>query len=334
MSQCSSSFPPLQIGPLLLEHWLVLAPMAGITNLPFRLMVKSQGPALVCTEMISAKGLSLSQERTLSYLKSDPKERPLAVQIFGSEAHSMAIAAEIVLRIGADVLDINLGCPVKKVTRTGAGAALMLEPALLRAIIKEVRQAWPGPLTAKIRAGWRPGRLLAVDVAKLLEDHGVDAVTVHGRYASEGFSGKSDWSVISEVKKAVQIPVIGNGDVFSPQDAIRMRQMTGCDGVMIGRGAIGNPWIFKQIKELERGISPPSAPTIQERKDFIMRHFDLLCHFVGQDRAALMMRGLLFWYTKGLPMSSKFRGSIARIKDLNSLNKAMDMYFSALEEKR
>ena len=333
MSQCSHHFPPLRLGPLLLEHWLVLAPMAGITNLPFRLMVKTQGPALVCTEMVSAKGLSLNQERTLSYLKSDPKERPLAVQIFGSEARSMAAAAEIVHRRGAEVLDINLGCPVKKVVKSGAGAALMLEPTVLRAIIKQVRKAWPGPLTAKIRAGWKPGRLLAVDVAKLLEDHGVDAVTVHGRYASQGLSGKSDWSIISKVKKAVQIPVIGNGDVFRPEDAIRMREMTECDGVMIGRGAIGNPWIFRQIREVEAGTLPPTVPTIQERKDFIRKHFELLCHFVGHEGAARMMRGLLFWYTKGLPMCSKFRGSIGRIKDLASLNQAMEAYFSALEER-
>ncbi len=332
MSQSSHRFPALRIGPLPLEHWLVLAPMAGITNLPFRLMVKTQGPGLVCTEMISAKGLYLHQERTLAYLKSDPRERPLAAQIFGSEAYSMAAAAEIVYRVGADVLDINVGCPVKKVVKSGAGAALMLEPTLLRSIIKEVRKVWPGPLTAKIRAGWKPGHLLAVDVAKLLEDNNVDALTVHGRYASQGLSGKSDWSIISKVKKAVQIPVIGNGDVFRPEDAIRMRKLTECDGVMIGRGAIGNPWIFKQIRELEGGIYPPTVPTIQERKDFIRKHFDLLCHFVGHDRATRMMRGLLFWYTKGLPMSSKFRGSIGRIRNLATLNQAMEAYFSALEE--
>ena len=332
MSEPSHSFAPLQIGQLQLEHWVVLAPMAGITNLAFRLMAKTQGPALVTTEMISAKGLCLRQNRTLSYLRSDPSERPLAVQIFGSDPKTMAMAAEIVLASGAEILDINLGCPAKKVLKTGAGAALMLDPERLGAIIKEVRKIWPGALTAKMRAGWKPGRLLAVEVSKLLAELGIDAITVHPRYASQGFSGTSDWSIISKVKQEVQIPVVGNGDIFRPEDALRMRKTTGCDGVMIGRGSIGNPWIFRQIRELEMGIPQPFSPTIKERRDFINRHFELLCHFMGQERAARMMRGLLFWYTKGLPMSSRFRGAIGKIRDLVSLNEAMEAYFTALEE--
>ena len=332
MSKPFYSFSPLKIGQLELDHWLVLAPMAGITNLPFRLIAKTQGPALVTTEMVSAKGLCLGQKKTFSYLRSDPRERPLAVQIFGSDPKAMAQAAEIVLATGADILDINLGCPVKKVVKTGAGAALMLDPVKLEAIIKEVRKIWPGPLTAKIRAGWKPGRLLAVEISKLLADLGVDAITVHPRYASQGFSGKSDWSIISMVKEEVQIPVIGNGDVFRPEDALMMRKATKCDGVMIGRGAIGNPWIFKQIRQVEMGAPHPSSPTTRERRVFINRHFELLCHYMRPEHAARMMRGLLLWYTKGLPMSSRFRGAIAKIKDLASLNEAMDAYFKALEE--
>jgi len=322
----------LRIGPVELKNWLVLAPMAGITNIAFRLMVKTQGAALVTTEMISAKGLTLYQERTLGYLKSDPRERPLAVQIFGSEPRTMAKAAEIVLDTEAQILDINLGCPVRKVVKTGAGAALLLEPGRLREIIREVRKAWPRALTAKMRAGWKPGHPLAMDMARLLEDMGADAVTIHPRYASQGFSGKSDWSIIAEVKKSLSIPVIGNGDVLRPEDALKMREITGSDGVMIGRGAIGNPWIFSQILLLEAGITP-QKPTIRERREFIEEHFQLLCHHVGQHGAARMMRGLLLWYTKGLPMSSRFRGAIGMVKDLSSLTRAMDLYFSALEER-
>lgn len=314
-----------------MNHWVVLAPMAGITNLPFRLMVKGQGAALVFTEMVSAKGLTLKQARTMGYLKTDPMERPLAAQIFGSEPLVMAKAAELIWDMGLDVLDINVGCPVKRVTKTGAGAALLASPEQLIRITREVRRAWPGPLTAKLRAGWKRPELVAPEIAKQLEEAGVDALTIHPRYAKDGLSGKSDWSIIRRVKASVSIPVIGNGDVFRPEDAIKMKETTGCDGVMIGRGAIGNPWIFRQIRDMGAGTKP-IKPDLKERREFIVRHFQLLSKFTGQERAARMMRGLLFWYTKGLPHSGRFRGSIGRIKDIKSLHQAMDTYFAALED--
>lgn len=332
MSTNQKSYQKLRIGPIELENWLVLAPMAGITNLPFRLMAKSQGASLVTTEMISAKGITLRQEKTFRYLHSDPSEGPLAVQIFGSDPLTMAKAAEMILDTRAQILDINLGCPVKKVVKTGAGAALLCESGRLRQIIREVRKAWPRPLTAKLRAGWKPDQLLAPDVAMLLQDMGVDAITIHPRYASQQFSGRSDWSIIARVKKLLSIPVIGNGDVFTPEDALRMRNITGCDGVMIGRGAVGNPWLFSQILEAEAGAAP-RRPSLRQRKESIINHFRLLCHHVGQQRAACMMRGLLFSYTKGLPMSTHFRGAIGRVKDLHTLIQAMELYFSTIEEK-
>jgi nifR3 family TIM-barrel protein len=319
-----------RIGSLTLKNWLVMAPMAGITSLSFRLLVKPLGPALVTTEMVSAAGLARGQSRTLTYLKSDPQEKPLAVQLFGSDPGEMAKAAELAGHAGADLVDINMGCPVRKVFKTGAGSALMRDQRTTKRILTEVRKACSLPLTVKIRAGWSPGKPLAAELACLIEDCGADALTVHPRFVTQGFAGKADWSIIQEVKNRVHIPVIGNGDVFHPALALKMRAQTGCDGVMIGRGAVGNPWIFGQILDLDGGL-PVRQPTIAERRNLIMEHFRLLSHSLGERRAAKTMRGLLIWYSKGLPQSSRFRGSITQIKDFDTLMDVMDVYFSSLE---
>ncbi|MBW2065232.1 MAG: tRNA dihydrouridine synthase DusB [Deltaproteobacteria bacterium] len=323
----------LKIGTLKLESRLIMAPMAGITNKAFRLMVKRLGAAMVTTEMVSAAGLCRGNKRSFDYLKTHPAEKPLAVQLFGSNADEMGAAAQIAVEAGADLVDINMGCPVKKVTKTGAGAALLKDLQKIARLVMRVRSSCKAPLTAKIRSGWSPADSSAPQIARILEDCGVDGITVHPRFATQGYSCPADWSVISEVKQEVSIPVIGNGDVFKPEQAIRMLGETGCDGIMIGRGAIGNPWIFKQILSLQEGRLP-EEPGIEERRSFIMEHFKLLAETVGEHRAALSMRGLLTWYSKGLPNSSLFRALISKIRDMNSLIGAMDRYFASLEEVR
>ena len=319
----------LQIGSIKLKNWLIMAPMAGITNLPFRLIVKTFGASLVTTEMISAMGLAQGNKKTLEYLNSHPDEKPLSVQIFGSLPEAMATATKIVIDYGADIVDINMGCPVKKVVKTGSGGFLLRDVEKAKKIVSAVRRACSVPLTVKIRAGWSNDQPVAFDIARMLEDCGVDAITIHPRSVTQGFSGHSDWKIIAKVKKHVKIPVIGNGDVFEPSMALEMKTQTGCDGVMIGRGARGNPWIFRQILELEKGLTP-HQPGLDERRALIMNHFNLLAKALGEDRAARIMRGLLFWYTKSLPNSCSFRRRIIAIKDLGTLTLTLDNYLSSL----
>jgi tRNA-dihydrouridine synthase B len=307
--------------------------MAGVTNLPFRLMERGMGADLVFSEMVSAMGLSLNVGRTIELLSTHQNERPLAVQIFGSKPDVMAKAASMVVEQGADILDINMGCPVKKVAKTGAGAALMRDPKLVQEIVSAVRLKCSIPLTVKIRSGWSPNEPAAVEIARILEGCGVDAITVHPRFASQGYSGKADWSLIKRVKECVKIPVIGNGDINSPADALRMESETGCDGLMIGRAAVRNPWIFRQILQLEKGL-PVHDPDLSERRSLIMEHYNFLSDAMEEHRAAFRMRGLLLSYTKGLPGSGRFRERFTRIKDLNSLISSMDDYFSTLEGAR
>ncbi|MFH1125235.1 MAG: tRNA dihydrouridine synthase DusB [Pseudomonadota bacterium] len=321
----------LHIGSLKLENRLVMAPLAGYTNLAFRLLVKGLGAGLVTTEMVSSMGLVMGHKKTFDYLRTHPNEKPLAVQIFGSRPDVMARAAQMAVEAGADLVDINMGCPVKKVVKTGSGASLLRDRKKAAEIVTAVRLSCAVPLTVKIRAGWSPGEPVACDMARMIEDCGADAVTVHSRFATDGFSLPADWSWIGKVKERVRIPVIGNGDVFEPIHARQMRDQTGCDGVMVGRGAMGNPWIFRHILDLERGL-PVSLPGLPERRAMVLDHFHLLSGIAGEFRAAIATRGLLLWYTKGLPHSSRFRESISKIRDLASLVTAMDHYFSTLEE--
>jgi len=308
-----------------------MAPLAGITNLPFRIIVKNLGAGLVTTEMISAKGLTLGHQRTFNYLKSHPDEKPLSVQIFGPDSDVMVAAAQIAIENGADIIDINMGCPARKVVKTGSGSNLLRVPQRAREIVSAVRRVCSVPLTVKIRAGWSPDQPVALEIARIIEDCGADAITIHPRYATQGFSGHADWSIIAKVKSHLKIPVIGNGDVFSPSLAIEMKQQTVCDGVMIGRGAVGNPWIFKQTLEMAKGheITPPG---LAERRALIMEHFRLLSLDMGEPKASKVMRGLLLRYTKGLPNSSRFRGTFTGIKSLESLMAALDSYFTELEK--
>jgi len=319
----------MQIGNLKLENKLIMAPMAGITNMPFRIIVRGMGASLVFTEMVSAMGLALKAEKTLQYLKSVPAEKPLGVQIFGSEPDVMARAADIAVDAGADMVDLNMGCPVKKVVKTGAGASLLKDPKKVRQIVSSVRKICQVPLTVKIRAGWSPEKAVACEIARVIEDCGADAIIIHPRFANQGYSGKAVWSLIGKVKDKVKVPVIGNGDITFPSDALNMMKLTSCDGVMIGRAAVRNPWIFRQILQLEKGL-PVDEPDLSDRRSIIMKHYNLLQGSMNEHRAALFMRGLLIHYTKGLPDSGRFREEFNKIKDLESLVSAMDNYFRGL----
>lgn len=302
----------MRIGSVSLNNITVFAPLAGITNLPLRLLAKAEGCGLVCSEMISAKGLVYRQQKTLAMLESHPDEKPLSVQIFGAEPRVMAEAAKIVEASGADLLDINFGCSVKKVIKTGSGAALMKEPALAGEILTEVRKAIQIPLTIKIRSGWDSTGDQAVVIAKIAEESGADAVIVHPRTAKQGFSGHSDWTLIKRIKGTVQIPVIGNGDILQARDALAMIEQTGCDAVMVGRAAFGNPWIFSEIVALLEGrMFSPATP--EKRFDTMTRYLQASVLHLGEKQACFFMRSRLGWFAKGLPHSAKFREALKTV---------------------
>ncbi len=292
--QCD--FPSIAIGSLQLRNNLIAAPLAGLSSLPYRLLAMEQGCALAISEMVAAKGVLQAQERTRRYFSNDAAVRPFGVQLFGNEAAAIAEAARIIADEPIDCIDINMGCPVPKVCKKGAGAALMKTPDLVRAIVAAVRAATRLPLMVKIRSGWDADSINAALIARIAQEEGADAVAVHGRTRMQGFSGTADWSVIAAVKTALSIPVIGNGDVRSRADALRLMQETACDGVMIGRAAVGNPWIFQQI------LDPDAAPpTLAERGAMALRHMNLLIDFLGEHYAVLQMRQMLPWYAKGIP---------------------------------
>jgi tRNA-dihydrouridine synthase B len=320
----------MKIGGLVLENPLILAPMAGITQLPFRRLAKEAGCALVVSEMVSANGLVHGGPKTVELLKSHPTERPLSVQIFGADPAVMQEAARIVQAQGADLLDINLGCSARKVIRQGGGAALMRQPKKLEAILKAVRRAVDLPLTIKIRSGWDSSGDQAVAVTRMAEDAGVDAVAIHARTALQGFGGRADWSLIGRLKQCVLIPVIGNGDVRTPDDVIRMQRETGCNGVMIGRASIGNPWIFAQALGLIQS-EQPRPPDLSKRLKGTLRYIDVSVSHFGEDRAVRMMRSRVPWFVKGLPGSSRFRSSIVRATSRREMRDAVQAYFAGLE---
>jgi len=306
----------MKIGSIELDNFTILAPLAGITNLPFRLLARKAGCALVCSEMVSANGLVYKSQKTRQLLDSRPEEKPLSAQIFGSDPSIMADAAAMVESSGADIVDINLGCPVKKVLKTGSGAALMTTPEKVEEILRAIRKSVQIPLTIKLRTGWNKSGEQAFKIAEIAEASGVDAIVLHPRTVGQGFGGKADWSRIAELKKRVSIPVIGNGDIVRPEDALKMQHQTGCDAVMIGRAAIGNPWIFSQVLALVRGdaISPPDIP---HRFEVMIRYLkDSVIHF-GEQRACRMMRSDLGWFVKGLRYSSRFRDSIKQVSSEN-----------------
>ena len=315
----------VKIGKLMLDNPVILAPLAGITNLPFRLMAKDAGCGLVCSEMISANGLVHKSMKTEKMLESCLGEKPLSIQIFGSDPIIMADAAKIVENQGANILDINFGCSVKKVVKTGAGVALMRTSKRAEKLLKAVRKAVKIPLIIKIRSGWDKSGSQAVKIAEIAQSCGIDAIAVHPRTASQGFRGISDWSIISEVKKKVSIPVIGNGDIVKPQDAIRMLSETKCNAVMIGRAAIGNPSIFSDILALLRGEEMPKK-NLFDRFDIMIKYLKDSVEYLGEKQACFMMRSRLGWFVKGMRFSSSFRESIKHISSEEQALKLIRSY--------
>jgi tRNA-dihydrouridine synthase B len=319
----------MKIGNLKLNSITVLAPLAGITNLPFRLIAKEAGCGLVCSEMISANALAYGSQKTINMMHSCAEEKPLSVQIFGADPAIMGDAAAMIEEAGADILDINFGCSVKKILKSDAGAALMKEPEKAKAILKRIRAIIKIPLTIKLRSGWDQSGEDAFKLARIAEDCGVDAIAFHPRTATQKFSGKSDWSLIRKLKQHVSVPVIGNGDISEPKDAIDMLAQTGCDAVMVGRAAIGNPWIFHQIQTLLNGddISPIDLTT---RFETMKKYLAASVKYFGELHACRMMRSRLSWFVKGLPNSSQFRKSITQIRMQTEAKQLIDDYMDWL----
>lgn len=303
----------MKIRHLKIQGKTFLAPLAGITNLPFRLVIKECGCAVVCSEMISAKGIFYNSKKTLTMLSSKENEQPLSVQLFGSDPDSLARAAKFVSDMNiAGIIDLNFGCSVKKVVKQGSGVALMKELNLSKIILTAVRKATDLPLTIKIRSGWDPSGQEAFKIAKIAQDAGVDAVTLHPRTAGQGFKGKADWNLIKELKRQLTIPVIGNGDINSVEDAQKMISLTQCDGVMVGRAAMKNPFILSQIEDFLKTGSY-KIPSHYDIFRIMERLTDMYVDFFGEEPACRMLRGRLSWFVKGLPGCSAFRETLSRI---------------------
>lgn len=309
----------LKIGNVVMDNPLVLAPMAGVTDLPFRLLCKEQGAGLICMEMVSAKAIYYKNKNTEALLEIDKREKPVSLQLFGSDPEIMAAMAHQIEERPFDILDINMGCPVPKVVNNGEGSALLKDPALVRKIVTAVVKAIDKPVTVKIRRGFDDDHINAVEIAKIIEDCGASAVAVHGRTREQYYSGKADWEIIRQVKEAVQIPVIGNGDVISPESAIALMEQTGCDGVMIGRAVRGNPWLFSEILYyMETGQHKP-RPTIEEVKAMILKHARMQVEVKGEYTALREMRKHVAWYTAGFPHSAKLRARTNEISTMEEL---------------
>ena len=309
----------LKIGNVELENRYILGPMAGVTDLPFRLLCREQGAGLLCMEMVSAKAILYNNRNTEQLLTIHPEERPVSLQLFGSDPKIMSEMAKRIEERPFAILDINMGCPVPKVVKNGEGSALMKEPKLVYEIVSAVVKAIEKPVTVKIRKGFDDDHVNAVEIAKIIEEAGAAAVAVHGRTREQYYSGKADWDIIRQVKEAVSIPVIGNGDVTSPQKAEELVRQTGCDGVMIARGAQGNPWIFSEMTAYEQTGEIPAGPDKDEVRKMMLRHARLQLEYKGDYLGIREMRKHVAWYTKGIPKAARLREKINAVESYEEL---------------
>lgn len=317
----------LKIHDIEFDNQLVLAPMAGVTDLPFRLLCREQGAGLICMEMISAKAILYGNKNTESLMEIHQKEMPVSLQLFGSDPDIISEMAKRIEERPFSLLDINMGCPVPKVVNNGEGSALMKQPKLVEEILRKTVKAIHKPVTVKIRKGFDEEHVNAVEIAKIAEDCGVAAIAVHGRTREQYYSGKADWEIIRQVKEAVSIPVIGNGDVVDADSAAKLAAATGCDGIMIGRAVRGNPWLFKQIQDkLEKGIEP-IKPSIKEVKSMLLRHAALQREYKGEYTGIREMRKHVAWYTSGYPHSAKMRQMVNEIESFEGLEEMIDRMF-------
>jgi tRNA-dihydrouridine synthase B len=319
----------LSIGSLTLQNNLLLAPMAGITNLPMRLLARESGASLCFTEMVSVNGLVREGEKSFELLQSSPADRPLGIQLFGDDPRLLGEGARLVAGYG-DLVDINMGCPVRKVVNSGAGSALLREPARVREVIRGVRRATTLPLTIKIRTGWQADEPSFLEIARIAESEGCDAITLHPRSRAQMFEGDADWSRIAELKEAVKIPVIGSGDLFSARDIVAMLRRTGCDGVMVARGALGYPWIFREALEMLAGREP-ALPSPDEKLTVALRHLDLFLDLAGERAAVREMRKHLSWYARGIAGAARFRNMVNIIEGKETLVQALHDFFRCAE---
>lgn len=316
----------MNIGNIELSAPLALAPMAGITDLPFRLICRRLGCGMTVSEMVSAKGLLYKNVKTTEMLRIDDGERPTAIQLFGSVPAELAEAARMVEASGADMIDFNMGCPVPKIVNNGEGSALMKNPQLAHDILAAMVKAVKIPVTVKFRAGWDDNNRNAVEIARAVEAAGVSAVAVHGRTRQQFYEGKADWSIIADVKQAVSVPVFGNGDIFTVADGLRMLEQTGCDGLMIGRGADGNPWLFTALAAALRGEPQPHAPSLKERLAQAAEHLEMLIAYKNEVVAVKEMRRHISAYLKGMPHAAEFRGRFHKVDTQQQFQQLLTEY--------
>ena len=315
---------PLQIGSVTLPNNLILAPMAGVTDLPFRLLCKEQGAGLLCMEMVSAKAILYKNKNTEALLSIDERELPVSLQLFGSDPDIISQIAHQIEERPFDILDLNMGCPVPKIVNNGEGSALMKNPKLAGEIIEKTAKAIKKPVTVKIRKGFDESNINAVEMAKIAEASGAAAVAVHGRTREQYYSGKADWDIIRQVKEAVSIPVIGNGDLLSAEDVIAMYEQTGCDGFMIGRGAQGNPWIFRQVLHYFETDEKLEKPSFEEVTEMMLRHAKMMLEFKGEYTGIREIRKHGAWYTAGYPNSAKLRVMINEVETYHQLEELLN----------